>query len=109
MKIQSRQENVIYLALWGMLFAAPVLSMYIRTVNNSFLTFNWTEILLIWKLFATYLVIFLIHNFLLAPMLIYGRKRMLYTTLMVAIFTCFITYQCTHRPHPEGSVRLLWI
>ena len=101
MKTQSRQENVIYLALWGMLFAAPVLSMYIRTVNNSFLTFNWTEILLIWKLFATYLVIFLIHNFLLAPMLIYGRKRMLYTTLMVAIFTCFIAYQCTHRPTPR--------
>ena len=101
MKIQSRQENVIYLALWGMLFATPVLSMYIRTVNNSFLTFNWTEILLIWTLFAVYLVIFLIHNFLLAPMLIYGRKRMLYTTLMAAIFTCFITYQCTHRPTPR--------
>ena len=101
MKIQSRQENVIYLALWGMLFAAPVLSMYIRTVNNSFLTFNWAEILLIWRLFAVYLVLFLIHNFLLAPLLIYGRKRMLYTAMMAAIFTCFITYQCTHRPQPR--------
>ena len=101
MKIQSRQENVIYLALWGMLFAAPVLSMYIRTVNNSFLTFNWTEILMIWKLFAVYLILFIIHNFLLAPMLIYGRKRMLYTAMMAVIFTCFITYQCTHRPQPR--------
>ena len=101
MKIQSRQENAIYLALWGMLFAAPVLSMYIRTVNNSILVFNWREILMIWTLFAVYLVIFLIHNFLLAPMLIYGRKRLLYTTLVAAIFTCFITYQCTHRPKPR--------
>jgi len=84
-----------------MLFATPVLSMYIRTVNNSMLIFNWTEILEIWTLFAVYLVIFLIHNFLLAPMLIYGRKRMLYTMLMAAIFTCFITYQCTHRPAPR--------
>ena len=98
MKIQSRQENAIYLALWGLLFAAPVLSMYIRTVNNSMLVFNWPEILMIWKMFAVYLVIFLIHNFLLAPMLIYGRKRVLYTTMIVAIFACFITYQCTHRP-----------
>ena len=101
MKIQSRQENVIYLALWGLLFAAPVLSMYIRTVNNSMLVFNWPEILMIWKLFAVYLVIFLIHNFLLAPMLIYGRKRALYTTMVAAIFACFITYQCTHRPKPR--------
>ena len=101
MKIQSRQENVIYLVLWGMLFATPVLSMYIRTVNNSFLVFNWTEILQIWSLFAIYLVIFLIHNFLLAPLLIYGRKRILYTTMVAAIFACFITYQCTHRPKPR--------
>ena len=82
MKIQSRQENVIYLALWGMLFAAPVLSLYIRTINNSFLTFNWTEILIAWKLFAIYLTIFLIHNFLLAPLLIYRRKRVLYAAMM---------------------------
>ena len=101
MKTQSRQENVIYLALWGMLFAAPVLSMYIRTVNNSMLYFNWREILMIWSLFAVYLVIFLIHNFLLAPMLIYGRKRILYTTIVAAIFACFVTYQCTHRPTPK--------
>ena len=101
MKIQSRQENVIYLALWGLLFAAPVLSMYIRTVNNSMLVFNWPEILMIWKLFTVYLVIFLIHNFLLAPMLIYGRRRVLYTTMVAAIFACFITYQCTHRPKPR--------
>ena len=98
MKIQSRQENVIYLALWGMLFAAPVLSMYIRSVSNSFIAFSWEEILIVWRLFAVYLVLFLIHNFLLAPMLLYGRKRVLYSTIMVAIFACFITYQCTHRP-----------
>ena len=98
MKIQSRQENVIYLALWGMLFAAPVLSLYIRTVNNSFLTFNWTEIFIAWKLFAVYLVIFLIHNFLLAPLLIYRRKRVLYSAMMAAVFSLFVAYQCSQRP-----------
>ena len=98
MKIQSRQENVIYLALWGMLFAAPVLSLYIRTINNSFLTFNWTEILIAWKLFAIYLTIFLIHNFLLAPLLIYRRKRVLYAAMMAAVFSIFVAYQCSQRP-----------
>ena len=98
MKIQSRQENVIYLALWGMLFAAPVLSLYIRTVNNSFLTFNWTEIFIAWKLFAIYLTIFLIHNFLLAPLLIYRRKRVLYAAMMAAVFSIFVAYQCSQRP-----------
>jgi hypothetical protein len=86
------------LALWGMLFAAPVLSLYIRTINNSFLTFNWTEILIAWKLFAIYLTIFLIHNFLLAPLLIYRRKRVLYAAMMAALFSIFVAYQCSQRP-----------
>ena len=98
MKIQSRQENVIYLALWGMLFAAPVLSMYIRTVSNTYLSFNWLEIFFVWKLFAVYLAIFLIHNFLLAPLLIYRRKRMLYISMIAAILTIFVAYQCSQRP-----------
>lgn len=98
MKIQSRQENVIYLALWGMLFAAPVLMMYLRTVNNTYLSFNWLEIFFVWKLFAFYLVIFLIHNFLLAPLLIYRRKRMLYVSMIAAILALFVAYQCSQRP-----------
>ena len=102
MKIQSRQENIIYLALWGMLFAAPVLSLYVRSVHNSVIAFDWTEILTAWKLFAVYLVFFLIHNFLLAPMLLFGRKRLLYGVMLTAIFGCFIAYQCTHRPQAIG-------
>ena len=98
MKIQSRQENVIYFALWGMLFAAPVLIMYIRTVSNTYLSFNWLEIFFVWKLFAVYLAIFLIHNFLLAPLLIYRRKRMLYISMIAAILTIFVAYQCSQRP-----------
>ena len=30
---QSRQENLIYLAMWGLLFAAPLLSLYMRTAD----------------------------------------------------------------------------
>ena len=98
MKIQSRQENVIYLALWGMLFAAPMLIMYLRTVSHTYLSYNWPEIFFVWKLFAVYLAFFLVHNFLLAPLLIYRRKRMLYISMIAAILTLFVAYQCSQRP-----------
>ena len=68
---QSRQENIIYLAVWGLLFAAPLLSLYVRTMNDTSLVFDWTEVLLIWRKFALYLLLFLVHNFLLAPLLGY--------------------------------------
>ena len=31
MQEQSKYENTAYVALWGLLFAAPLLSLYIRT------------------------------------------------------------------------------
>ena len=39
---QSRQENLIYLVLWGLLFASPLLSLYVRTMNDTNLTFDWS-------------------------------------------------------------------
>ena len=66
---QSKQENLIYLAVWGLLFAAPLLSLYVRAVNDANFTFDWTEVFLVWRQFAVYLLLFLVHNFLLAPLL----------------------------------------
>lgn len=98
MREQQRHENLTYLVLWGMLFAAPVLSLYVRTVNDSSFDFNWNEVLMVWKLFAIYLVIFLFHNFFLAHLLVYKQKRVIYFSAIAIIIAAFIAYQCTNRP-----------
>ena len=95
---QSRQENIIYLVVWGVLFAAPVLSLYVRTVSDTNLEFDWTEVFFVWRRFAVYLFLFLLHNFLLAPLLIYGRKRVAYFSIMAVILAAFTIYQCNSRP-----------
>ena len=100
LKQQSRQENLIYLVMWGMLFAAPILSMYVRTLNNSTFAFSWDDVFFIWQKFAIFLVLFLVHNFLLAPLLIYRHKRLLYFSLTAAIIAVFAIYQCTTKPAP---------
>ena len=100
---QSRQENIIYLVVWGVLFAAPVLSLYVRTVNDTSLEFDWTEVFVIWRKFAVYLFLFLLHNFLLAPLLVYGRKRVAYFSIMAVILAAFTVFQCSSRP--EGWER----
>ena len=98
MKHQSRQENIIYLVMWGMLFAAPILSMYVRTLGSSGMEFYWGEIFFIWKKFLLFLFLFLIHNILLAPLLVYQHRRKLYVSITIAIVTAFTVYQCTTRP-----------
>ena len=100
MQEQRKYENLTYLALWGMLFAVPVLSLYIRKVNDPYYIFNWDELLMIWRQFAIYLVIFLLHNFLLAPLLVYRHKRAIYLCSVAVITGLFMVFQCTHKP-PE--------
>ena len=81
------QETLIYLVLWGLLFIAPVLSLYIRTVNDGSQTFDWSEIFMVWREFAIFFVIFIVHNHLLAPLLQAEEGALL-----------------LHRDHPCGSV-----
>ena len=102
MQEQRKYENLTYLALWGMLFAVPVLSLYIRTVNDPYYTFNWDELLMIWRQFGMFFLVFLIHNFFLAPLLVYRQKRVLYICSIAVITTLFLVFQCSHKPMEEN-------
>ena len=98
MQEQSKYENLVYAALWGLLFAVPVMSFYVRNASNSELTFSWEEVWMVWRHFAVYLALFLVHNFLLAPLLIYRQKRWLYGILTLCMIGLFTVYECNSRP-----------
>ena len=94
----SRQENIIYLIVWGLLFATPLLSLYVRTISDPDVVFDWKEVFLVWRKFAVYLFLFLLHNFLMAPLLVYGRKRIAYFSIVTVLLAAFTIYQCNSRP-----------
>ena len=98
MEKQSRQENLIYLVLWAMLFVAPLLSMYVHSVSDQNFVFEWSDLWIVWPTFLVFLVLFLIHNFLLAPLLIYQQRRSLYFSIVTVIVVLFSVYQCTTKP-----------
>ena len=102
MKHQSQQENTIYLVVWGLLFAAPLLSLYVRTVSDPNIVFDWTEVFLVWRKFAVFLLLFLVHNYLLAPLLVYKHKRVLYVSVVMAVVVGFTVFQCSSRPGNGG-------
>ena len=104
MKNQSRQENIIYLAVWGILFLAPLLSYYVRTANDSSISFDWMDMMMVWQHFGIYLILFLIHNFLLAPLLIHQHKRWLYYGVTAVIVVGFATWQFTHSPQMRDKM-----
>ena len=98
MQKQSKYENMAYVALWGLLFAAPLLSLYVRTTGDDGMAFNWQEAFMVWRRLAVFLLIFLVHNFVLAPLLIHRQKRWQYVLLTVCMIGLFTFYQCQQRP-----------
>ena len=96
-KKEHRQETLIYLAMWAMLLMAPVISLAIRTANTD-ITFDWSEILTVWKEYLPFFIVFLIHNHLFAPQLIYRQRKWLYIGSCLALIILFQTYECNHRP-----------
>ncbi len=96
-KKDHRQETIIYLTLWALLLITPVMSLSIR-VSNSQAEFEWSEIFTVWREYIPFFIAFLIHNHLMAPMLVYQQKKWHYIGLAVIILTIFMVYQCNHRP-----------
>ncbi|MBR1464129.1 MAG: histidine kinase [Prevotella sp.] len=105
MKITKREwkENLVYLVLWLMMFIAPVITTYVRSIADSHLSFQWHEVIDVWRLYAVYLVIFVVHNYLLAPILIYRNKKALYFTSITLMLVAFILYQCQSKPMGFGD------
>lgn len=92
--LHDQKENIIYLLLWLLLFAAPLLSSYIKATSDEHLTVQWAEIMKVWRIYAIFLVIFLTHNFVLAPLLVHKRKKTLYFTTTACLLVVFILFNC---------------
>lgn len=100
-KMNYRKEHIIYTLLWIVLYLSPVMSMYMRMSTNPHIDFSWEEILNAWKFNTVWVVLFAIHNFLLAPILILKRRTWLYTALAMLLLAVTMCTLYVMRPdHP---------
>lgn len=106
-KMNYRKEHIIYTLLWIVLYLSPVMSMYMRMSTNPHIDFSWEEILNTWKFNTVWVVLFSIHNFLLAPILIIKRRTWLYTALAMSLLAITMCTLYVMRPdhrmrHPKS-------
>lgn len=80
-----RKEHIIYTSIWLLLYISPLASLYMRMSSNPDITFSWHEILNAWEFNTVWLVLMLIHNFLLLPILILKRRTWQYLMLASAL------------------------
>ena len=103
----DRKELLLYAVIWAILLVAPILSTYLHTLNNaSETTFPWDRLFEVWVQYLFFFVAFAIHNFLLAPLIVYRRRRALYITGFAALLAVFTAVQCVNRPdvRPQGPL-----
>ena len=103
LSLRNQKENIFYLILWLVLFAAPVLTSYIRATTGEEIPVHWPEIFHVWKIFAVFLIIFLIHNFVLAPLLVYKERKRLYLATTGCLVAVFVLFNCYSSHRKEGG------
>ncbi len=103
---QKKTENILYAALWAILFAAPTLSMYVSSVTSHTETYNWQEVWNAWRMLGVFAIAFYLHNFLLAPLLVYKGRKVIYTILTLLLLAGFWAYQEGSFPHPKPPMAI---
>ena len=95
----KQKENLVYLIFWLGVFAAPVFTAYVRGISSHQGQMPWVEVFELWKLACLFLLLFLIHNFLIAPLLVYRNKKKTYFAMITLLTAVFVLIQC-QRPGP---------
>lgn len=121
---QKKSEIILYVVLWTILFAAPPVSMLVgdfffssasdaAMVSDAAsasasaeaaksMTIDWQAVFNAWGLLAMFCITFFLHNFFIAPLLVYANRKWAYGVSLVVLIICFMGYQILSRPHLPG-------
>ena len=99
----TKQENATYIVMWILLFCAPLLILLIYASSHNNMYVNWHAFIHIESILGIYFVAFLVHNSLLAPMLLYKQQTGRYICSIMVLVVAFIAIQGFTKPimHPN--------
>ncbi len=92
------EENLIYLIVWIFLFAAPILVIWFRSATFGISSAGWYEVTRFWGILVFYLAAFIIHNFLIAPILVSQNNRKKYIVFSIIFIIAFSFFRCSQKP-----------
>lgn len=103
MKIQRKQaigENLLYLMVWSAIILVPVLNSQMMSEMH----INLENVLIAWRQIAPYLIIFLIHNYFLAPRYMLRRKYGKYLVSNIALIILVFWGVQIYEEHIAGNL-----
>ena len=104
MKYENRlklQENIIYGVVWMVVFAIPILALYLNKGESSTDTFDRNNVFAVWKETLPFFVLFLLHNYFIAPILIRKQQKTIYFTIATCLLVLFAAGQAVFNTPPR--------
>lgn len=103
----NKYEQLIYLGAWITAFLAPMLTMWTYSQLTPE-TFEWRWVTPIWEALTWFMIAFAVHNYAIAPLLIYHRNWKAYTLAVLCLVTVFFACQdqMPHKPRPRKPHRI---
>ena len=101
----DKRENRIYLMVWGFVFIIGALLVLLQGASRSDVTITWSDVPRIWLRILPYLLLFLLHNYLVAPLLIRHNKPGAYVFAVIVLLAVFAAYVLLSRRGPFPQMR----
>jgi hypothetical protein len=96
------EEKLNYVVIWLVVFTLPLVGAYYRTTGQTDATFDWNDVIRSWKEYLPFLLLFVIHDWLIAPLLVYENKKMGYLGITGCAILLFSFYIWNERPFIQG-------
>ena len=103
---QTKQETIIYTIVWIMLFLSPLISLLTNNAVTNDTSWIKRSLMDSYGTMITFFVVFLIHNHVLAPMMVKHKRVKLYLICCVLVVALFQFSQCAHRPNGQPLTSL---
>ena len=95
---QNWRELAAYGALWLILFLLPIFTEWVNARITPDKIFHWDGVFHLWLSILNLFIVFVIHNFFIAPIFVYHRKRWIYYPLAIALIGLYMSLIYTYRP-----------
>ncbi len=107
-KYLKRKEEVFYALIWMMVFLFPVATSTFHAADgaNTSHQIPWSEILHIWSFVVSFFICFTIHDWFVAPLLVFRNKRVLYLSLIVVMLGAFYGLSSLLAPHRHRQMEM---
>lgn len=93
LETEQRQELIFYGALWAVIFAlVPVVFLFLGGSGHR-TVFQFRDVVGVWAGILPFFILFIVHDLLVAPLLVEKRKTGVYLVLafgLMAVFTIFV-------------------